>query len=112
MQNLTETNHILVVEDEEALGEILCSLLTERGERASHARNGQEALNLLKESPGGFQLALSDIIMPEMNGIQFLEQARHLYPDLPVIMLSALHDIRIALEAMRLGAYDYVVKPF
>ena len=105
-------DRILVVEDEEALGEILCSLLEERGDFGLHARNGREALTVLDTSPKGFQLVLSDIVMPEMNGIQFLEQARKLYPDLPVIMLSALHDIRIAMEAIRLGAYDYVVKPF
>jgi putative nucleotidyltransferase with HDIG domain len=103
-------DRILVVEDEEALGEILCSLLEERGDSATHACNGVEALNVLKTDT--FQLVLSDIVMPEMNGIQFLEQARRLYPDLPIIMLSALHDILIAMEAIRLGAYDYVVKPF
>jgi len=109
---LMTKDRILVVEDEEALGEIICSLLEERGDSATHAPNGLEALSVLKASPEAFQLVLSDIVMPEMNGIQFLEQARHLYPDLPVIMLSALHDIQIAMEAIRLGAYDYVVKPF
>jgi response regulator RpfG family c-di-GMP phosphodiesterase len=103
---------ILVVEDEEALGEILCSLLEERGYQATHASNGIQALARLKTAGAQWQLVLSDIVMPEMNGIQFLQQARLLYPDLPVIMLSALHDIRIAMEAMRGGAYDYVVKPF
>ncbi len=105
-------DRILVVEDEEALGEILCSLLEDRGNAALHARNGVEALGVLKASSEEFQLVLSDIVMPEMNGIQFLEQARRLYPDLPIIMLSALHDILIAMEAIRLGAYDYIVKPF
>jgi putative nucleotidyltransferase with HDIG domain len=104
--------HILVVEDEEALGEILCSLLEERGHQATHVRNGVEALAALKASPEQWDLALSDIIMPQMNGIEFLQHARSLYPDLPVIMISALHDIRIAMESMRGGAYDYVVKPF
>lgn len=103
---------ILVVEDEEALGEILCSLLEERGYQATHACNGVQALARLKSGGTPWQLVLSDIVMPEMNGIQFLQQARLLYPELPVIMLSALHDIRIAMEAMRGGAYDYVVKPF
>src|ERR1035438_5543016 len=103
-------DRILVVEDEDALGEIICSLLEERGDSATHARNGVEALAVLKTET--FQLVLSDIVMPKMNGIQFLEQERRLYPDLPIIMLSALHDILIAMEAIRLGAYDYVVKPF
>lgn len=101
-----------MVEDEEALGEIICSLLEDRGYQTTHARNGLQALERLKSPDARWQLALSDIVMPEMNGIQFLQQARKLYPDLPVIMLSALHDIRIAMEAMRSGAYDYVVKPF
>jgi len=103
---------ILVVEDEEALGEILCSLLEERGHQAIHVHNGVQALAALKATPTAWDLTLSDIVMPEMNGIEFLKHSRALYPDLPVIMISALHDIRIAMEAIRGGAYDYVVKPF
>ena len=79
---LMTKDRILVVEDEEALGEILCSLLEERGDSAQHARNGLEALGILKSSPEAFQLVLSDIVMPEMNGIQFLEKARRLYPEI------------------------------
>src|ERR1022692_1113132 len=77
---------ILVVEDEEALGEILCSLLEERGYQATHACNGVKALERLKSDAIHWQLVLSDIVMPEMNGIQFLQHARQLYPELPVIM--------------------------
>ncbi len=103
---------ILVLDDEDALGEILCSLLEERGILGTHAHNGVEGLALLAANPTRWQLVISDIVMPEMNGIQFLEQCSKLYPDLPVIMLSALHDVRIAMDAIRSGAYDYVVKPF
>ncbi len=110
MAETPSPGRILVVEDEDALREIVCSLLQERGYATMEAANGALALERLKG--GSFHLVLSDIIMPEMNGLQFLQKCRDLYPDVPVIMLSALHDIRIALEAIRTGAYDYVVKPF
>lgn len=105
-------NRILVVEDEDALREIVRVLLEERGYDCAEAPNALEALSLLEAEPQAYQLVLSDIMMPGMNGLEFLERVRGRYPDLPVLMLSALHDIRIALNAIRAGAYDYVVKPF
>ncbi len=105
-------NHILIVEDEDALREIVRALLEERKYLCTDVPNAKAALALLEKDPHAYDLVLSDIIMPEMNGLQFLERVRALYPDLPVVMLSALHDIRIALDAIRSGAYDYVVKPF
>jgi putative nucleotidyltransferase with HDIG domain len=105
-------NHILVVEDEDALREIVCCMLEDRGYQTTAAPLAPKALEYLAADPEKHQLILSDIIMPEMNGLQFLERVRQLYPDLPVLMLSALQDVRIAMEAIRAGAYDYVVKPF
>jgi putative nucleotidyltransferase with HDIG domain len=55
---------------------------------------------------------LSDIVMPEMDGLKLLARLRELDPDVPVIMVTAMHDIAIALEAIRNGAYDYILKPF
>src|ERR1700735_3127097 len=59
-----------------------------------------------------FDLVLSDIVMPEMDGIRLLSELRSEDPDVPVIMVTAMHDISIALEAIRAGAYDYILKPF
>jgi len=57
-------------------------------------------------------LVLSDMIMPEMDGIRLLEWMRQYDPEVPVIMVTAIHDISTALEAIRRGAYDYILKPF
>ena len=59
-----------------------------------------------------FDLVLSDIVMPEMDGLKLLGELRMEDPDVPVIMVTAMHDISIALEAIRAGAYDYILKPF
>jgi putative nucleotidyltransferase with HDIG domain len=70
-----------------------------------------QALSLL-ESGEEFQLILSDLMMAELDGIGLLERARERYPDTPVIMVTAVHDISVALAAIRNGAYDYLLKPF
>ena len=59
-----------------------------------------------------YDLVLSDIVMPEMDGLKLLAELRQEDPDVPVIMVTAMHDISIALEAIRAGAYDYILKPF
>ena len=101
---------ILVVDDEEAIREALSTLLEAQGYQCTVASNGHEALlHLSGVSP---DVVLSDIVMPQMDGLKLLELLRPREKDLPVIMVTALHDLSIALEAMRRGAYDYIVKPF
>lgn len=109
---MAEPETVLIVDDEESIREILSSLLEARGYRCLTAPTAVAALPLMAQDPQRFRLVLSDIIMPEMNGLAFLEQLRELYPDLPVIMLSAVQDVRVAMDAIRKGAYDYLVKPF
>jgi DNA-binding NtrC family response regulator len=109
---VAEPETVLIVDDEEPICEILSSLLEARGYRCSTAPTAVAALPLMAQDPQRFRLVLSDIIMPEMNGLAFLERLRELYPDLPVIMLSAVQDVRVAMDAIRKGAYDYLVKPF
>jgi len=109
---VAEPETVLIVDDEETIREILSSLLEARGYRCLTAPTAVAALPLMAQNPQGVGLVLSDIIMPEMNGLTFLEQLRGLYPDLPVIMLSAVQDVRVAMDAIRKGAYDYLVKPF
>jgi putative nucleotidyltransferase with HDIG domain len=101
---------ILVVDDEDAIREVVSTLLEAQGYECLTAHNGRQALPLLAGNP--FDLVLSDIVMPEMNGLDFLDRVRSLHPDLPIIMITALHDISTALEAIRRGAYDYMLKPF
>jgi putative nucleotidyltransferase with HDIG domain len=102
---------ILVVDDEETIREIVSSMLNGAHFQTRQAANGVEALALL-ESGEEYDLVLSDLMMPEMDGTTLLEKAKERYPDLPIIMVTAVHDIQAALMALRNGAYDYLLKPF
>jgi cyclic di-GMP phosphodiesterase len=105
------TERILVVDDEEAIREIVSSMLTAAGYRCSQGASGLQALSVL-ESGQEFELMLSDLMMAEMDGVALLERTKEKYPDMPVIMVTAVHDISVALAAIRNGAYDYLLKPF
>ena len=101
---------ILVVDDEEAIREVVSTMLESRGYKCTAVSNGKAAQECVrKETP---DLVLSDMIMPEMDGIKLLDWLRNHDPELPVIMVTAIHDISTALEAIRRGAYDYILKPF
>ncbi len=105
------TERILVVDDEEAIREIVSSMLQAAGYRCTQAASGLQAMNVL-ESGQEFELMLSDLMMAEMDGVALLERTKEKYPDMPVIMVTAVHDISVALAAIRNGAYDYLLKPF
>jgi putative nucleotidyltransferase with HDIG domain len=105
------TERILIVDDEEAIREIVHSMLTMAGYRCRQAASGVEALAILN-SGEEFELMLSDLMMAEMDGIALLERTKERFPDMPVVMVTAVHDISVALAALRNGAYDYLLKPF
>jgi putative nucleotidyltransferase with HDIG domain len=75
------------------------------------ARSGVEALEILRKD-ANFQLVLTDLMMPELDGVGLLEVVKREYQNLPVVMVTAVHDISVALSAIRNGAYDYLLKPF
>ncbi|HEY6181103.1 MAG TPA: HD domain-containing phosphohydrolase [Terriglobales bacterium] len=102
---------ILVVDDEETIREIVCSMLTSCNYQCKQAASGLEALAIL-ESGDEFELMLSDLMMAGLDGNGLLEKSKEKYPDMPVVMVTAVHDISVALAAIRNGAYDYLLKPF
>src|SRR5271166_3277386 len=104
-------DRILVVDDEEAIREIVCAILIAAGYTCKQASSGMEALALLN-SGDIFELMLSDLMMADLDGIGLLERAKEKFPDMPVVMVTAVHDISVALAAIRNGAYDYLLKPF
>ena len=104
-------DRILVVDDEEAIREIVASMLTTAGYACKQAGSGMEALAILT-SGEEFELMLSDLMMADLDGIGLLERTKEKYPDMPVVMVTAVHDISVALAAIRNGAYDYLLKPF
>ncbi len=102
--------NILVVDDEEAIREVVSTMLESKGYHCTAVQNGRVAQDQVKKATP--DLVLSDMIMPEMDGIRLLEWMRQYDPEVPVIMVTAIHDISTALEAIRRGAYDYILKPF
>lgn len=105
-----ELENILVVDDEEAIREVVSTMLEAKGYRCTAVGNGRVAQDQIKRTTP--DLILSDMIMPEMDGIKLLEWMREFDPEVPIIMVTAIHDISTALEAIRRGAYDYILKPF
>ena len=104
-----QEERILVVDDEEVICNVLERRLTREGYSCATANNGKEALNrFYKES---FSLIISDIKMPEMTGIELLQKVRAIDPKMKIIMVTAYPEIDLAVNAMRLGAYDFIIKP-
>lgn len=100
---------ILIAEDETILRESLAELLSDEGYRVIEAGDGKVAYDLILSRP--VDLVLSDIRMPEMDGMTLLAQLRQLVPETPVIMITAYGTVQSAVSAMRAGACDYLLKP-
>jgi putative nucleotidyltransferase with HDIG domain len=102
---------VLVVDDEDPIREVVCSMLSTAHLQCSQACSGKEALALL-QSGEEYELMLSDLMMPGMDGEALLAATKERFPDMPVVMVTAVHDVSVALSAIRNGAYDYLLKPF
>ncbi len=101
---------ILVVDDEENMVHFLTKLLQSEGLEVEGVRSGAAALERLRER--GFELVLTDLKLPDADGIEVLKLARERHPETVVIVITAYGTIESAIEAMRAGAYDYLTKPF
>lgn len=101
---------ILVVDDDSALRRIIEYKLTQHGYAVSVAADGDEAAALLRGTK--FDLVLSDMKMPGLSGIELLDQAKQLQPETAVILMTAFAAIPQAVQAIKLGAFDYLTKPF
>lgn len=101
--------HILIVDDEENTRIALTRLLTREGYLVETASNGNEALCRLRTQPA--ELIITDLNMPEMNGLAFLRELNREYPMSNVIMITAYGEVESYLEALNLGVFDYINKP-
>ncbi len=102
---------ILVIEDEAAIRRVLAKIITEENKayEVIEAEDGIQGMELIKELE--FDLVLCDIKMPKMDGVEVLQQAKKLKPELPFLMISGHGDLETAVNTMRLGAFDYISKP-
>jgi two-component system response regulator PilR (NtrC family) len=101
---------ILVVDDELSMREFLSILLEREGYSSRMAENAESALKLLESED--FELVISDVNMPGLDGIKLLERIKKLSPETAVLLITAFSTAEQAVEAMKLGAYDYIAKPF
>jgi DNA-binding NtrC family response regulator len=104
-----EKRLILIVEDDPKVGESIRLLLKKRGYEILLASNGKEALSLFRQET--VDLVITDLVMPKMDGIELLEAVKHLRPETEVIVISAQGTIEKAVQAMKLGAFDFIEKP-
>jgi putative nucleotidyltransferase with HDIG domain len=104
------TQRILIVDDEASLAATIGATLERAGFSHAVARSSDDALQRFAGGPR-FDLVLLDVVLKDRDGLMLLETLKESSPEIPVVMISGLHDIRVAISAMRKGAYDYLLKP-
>src|SRR5665647_1459877 len=100
---------ILIIDDEKSIRKTLTEILSYEGYKIEEAADGEEGLKKFKEK--NFDLVLCDIKMPKLDGIEFLEKAKEINNEVPIIIISGHGNIETAVEAVKKGAYDYISKP-
>lgn len=100
---------ILIIDDERAIRNVLKDILNNEGYTTAEASDGEAGL--AQFAAGSFDLVLCDIKMPKIDGIEFLQKAKEMNPDVPVIMISGHGNIETAVDAVKKGAFDFISKP-
>jgi CheY-like chemotaxis protein len=108
----TGTETVLLVEDEEIVRELVCSMLEMQGYEVLSAENGKDALSLLKTYEGPLDLLLTDVVMPDMNGKELYERISRAYPDLGTIYMSGYSENVIAYHGVLKPGVNFIQKPF
>jgi two-component system response regulator PilR (NtrC family) len=107
---MTQLGLIHIIDDEPIIHEVLGDLLTTEGYKVESSLNGEEALE--KHSPDTYDLILLDLLMPGMNGIEVLKNIKKIDPQAIIIIVTAYASVESAISAMKIGAFDYIQKPF
>ncbi len=102
-------SNILLIDDERAIRKTLCDILSFEGYKIKEAIDGEEGLKMFQEK--NYDVVLCDIKMPRMDGLEFLDKATSINPDVPIIMVSGHGNIETAVDAVKKGAFDYISKP-
>jgi CheY-like chemotaxis protein len=104
-------HHVLVTEDDDLLRNLIAKICSGIGCKVTKARNGVEALRKTEAAKVPFDLVITDYRMPKMDGMKLIEAIRERFPHLETIMVTAHAEIKIAVEVMKKGAFDYIIKP-
>jgi len=108
--NITNTLNVLVVDDEEGFRDLLKMELGRLGITAETAESGEEGVEWMKKKK--FDVVITDITMPRMDGIKLLEKIKQMSPHTEVIVVTGFSAVETAVYAMRRGAFDFVLKPY
>ena len=103
-------SNLLIVDDEQSYRQLLSLVFEGNGHTIRTASNGREAVEMLRQEPA--DLIISDVKMPDMDGIALLQAVREFLPDVAVVMMTAFASVETAREAFKLGADDFIQKPF
>src|SRR5208282_5301597 len=101
---------LLIVDDEQSIRKLCMTVGEALGFTCMEANSGETALALLEEQPA--QMILTDMVMPNMSGLEFLEKVKRMFPRTEVALMTGHGSVETAVQAMKLGAYDYITKPF
>ncbi len=110
MTSSTQKIDIILADDNDIFRELILTALSNENRKITSCQDGREALEWLQKRP--FDLLITDLKMPEIEGIELLKAAKELYPEILVIIVTGFGSLESAIEAIRLGAYDYLQKPF
>ena len=109
-KRMVNNMRILVVDDEASVRKVMSQVLQDEGFTVTEAANGKQALKCMQKTP--FSVVITDIVMPEMTGLELLEKIKEQSPETQVIIITSHASLETAITAMRHGAYDYLFKPF
>src|SRR5688500_8595744 len=104
--------HLFIVDDDAALGKTLTAILTKVGYQAEWVPSGKEMLKRLETATDPLQIALVDLRLPDMDGLELLKTIRKRRPDMPVLMITGNAGIETAVAALNFGAFAYILKPY
>ncbi len=104
-----EPRHLLVVDDDEAVCKVMSIMLTDLGYDVVTETDGRKALSILRE--GQFDVVMVDIVMPELDGLELIDQVREHFNVLPILVVTAFGSAELTVDAMRRGATDFITKP-
>ncbi|MCB0296447.1 MAG: sigma-54-dependent Fis family transcriptional regulator, partial [Calditrichaeota bacterium] len=107
---MRKIGRVMVVDDEENIREVLSNYLDSLGYEVVTASDGEDALN--KFEVGGYDLIISDLLMPTIDGLELLKKVREKDREVIFLMITGYPSIETAVEAIKKGAYDYITKPF
>ncbi len=107
-----ESMKVLLVDDDEALRALLKEYLREKGMRVASCKDGAEALVLMEQDKEGFDIVLTDLVLPLKGGLEVLRAARRRNEETQVVIMTGYASLESAIESMQEGAFDYITKPF